>query len=103
MASEPPFLSGNQLSALTGVPKSTLANKAKLIRDLLKLGQLDPKYSRRDLLERHPMAWLILVDGFMVDARDMPPEIQQEARRRGLIPDMPLEKGHAEGGVPHSG
>ena len=29
------------------------------------------------------------VDGFIVDGRTMPPEIQAEARRRGLIPDLP--------------
>jgi hypothetical protein len=32
---------------------------------------------------------MISVDGFIVDARRMPPEIQAEARRRGLIPDLP--------------
>jgi hypothetical protein len=34
------------------------------------------------------MAWMISVDGFVVDARTMPPEVQAEARRRGLIPDL---------------
>ena len=32
---------------------------------------------------------LIEVDGLIVDVRTMPPEIQEEARRRGLIPDLP--------------
>ena len=31
---------------------------------------------------------MISVDGFIVDARTLPPEIQAEARRRGLIPDL---------------
>jgi hypothetical protein len=30
-------MTGDDLSHLTGIPKSTLANKAKLIRDVLKL------------------------------------------------------------------
>lgn len=84
-----PHLTGDDLSALTGVPKSTLANKAKLIRDVLRIGQMEPEFSRQELLASNPMAWMISVDGFIVDARTMPPEVQAEARRRGLIPDLP--------------
>lgn len=84
-----PFMTGDQLSKLTGIPKSTLANKAKLIRDLLNLRPLEPELCRRALLESSPMAWMISVDGFIVDARMMPPETQAEARRRGLIHDLP--------------
>ncbi len=86
-----PHMTGDDLSALTGVPKSTLANKAKLIRDVLRIGQLDPELCRRELLASNPMAWMILVNGFIVDARTMPPKVQAEARRRGLIPDLPAE------------
>jgi hypothetical protein len=37
------------------------------------------------------MAWLISVNGFIVDARTMPPEVQAEAYRKGLIPYMPAQ------------
>jgi hypothetical protein len=87
--SQKPHLSGDAISQLTGVPKSTLAAKAKLICDLLRIRPLEPEYCRRELLAENPLAWLIEVDGLIVDARTMPPEIQEEARRRGLIPDMP--------------
>jgi hypothetical protein len=86
-------MTGDDLSALTGVPKSTLANKAKLIRDVLRMGQLEPEFCRRELLASNPMAWMISVDGFIVDARTMPPEVQAEARRRGLIPELPAGDG----------
>ncbi len=82
-------VSGDELSALTGVPKSTIANKAKAIRDLLGLHRLDPELCRRELLDRHPFAWLVEVDGVIVDARRLPAPLQDEARRRGLIPDLP--------------
>ena len=85
-----PHLTGDDLSALTGVPKSTMANKAKLIRTALGLHQLDPEFCRRDLLLRHPTAWLIEIDGIIIDARVLPAHIQAEARRRGLIPDVPV-------------
>jgi hypothetical protein len=83
-----PHLTSDQLSTLTGVPKSTMANKAKLIRDQLKLDTFDIEFCRQELLERHPAAWFIEVNGFIVDARALPPDVQAEARRRGLIPDL---------------
>jgi hypothetical protein len=86
--SQQPHLSTDELSALTGVPKSTMANKAKLIRDTLKITLFSFEFQRRKLIEQNPAAWLIMVDGFLVDARTTLPEIQAEARRRGLIPDL---------------
>jgi uncharacterized protein DUF6398 len=83
-----PHMTGDELSALTGVPKSTLANKAKRLRDVLKLRLLEPDLCRHELLERSPLPWMITVNGFIVDARTMPPEIQAQARRKGLIPDV---------------
>jgi len=94
-----PHLSGDDLSALTGVPKSTLANKAKQIRDVLRIGAMEPEFSRRELLASNPMAWMISVDGFIVDARTMPPGVQAEARRRGLIPDLPVARAGGTGDV----
>jgi len=86
--SQPLHLSGEDLSDLTGVPKSTIANKAKQIRDLLGLSRLDLEFCRRDLLERHPWAWHVQVDGVIVDARMLPAALQEECRSRGLIPDL---------------
>lgn len=83
-------LSGDELAALTGVPKTTMANKARRICDLAGLGLLDFEFSRRELLERNPLAWLVEVNGIPVDARWLPPELQAEARRKGLIPDLPV-------------
>lgn len=40
------------------------------------------------MLEQHPLTWLMVVNGFPVDTRTPPAQIQEEARRRGLIPDV---------------
>jgi hypothetical protein len=40
------------------------------------------------VLAQHPLAWLVEVNGLLVDIRSMPPEIQAEARRRGLALDV---------------
>jgi hypothetical protein len=88
---ETPHLSADRLSELLDVPKSTMAAKAKRVRDVLGLaGQMDVEFCRRALLEDHPLAWLVEVNGMIVDAQCLPAETQAEARRRGLIPAFPL-------------
>jgi hypothetical protein len=82
------FMTGDQLSELTGVSKSTLNNKARQVRELLKVQHFDPEFSRRKLLVNNPIAWMVEFNGFIVDARMLPPEVQADARRRGLIPDL---------------
>jgi hypothetical protein len=84
-----PHMTADQLSQRLGLSKSTLSAKAKRIQDLLRIVLFEPRYCRRALLADNPLAWMISVDGFLVDARTMPPEIQMEARRKGLIPDLP--------------
>ena len=83
-----PHLRGDELAARLGVAKSTMANKAARIRTLLELGWFEPELMRRSLLEQHPLTWLVEVNGVPVDARWLPEELQAEARRRGLIPDL---------------
>ena len=83
-----PFMSADQLAAGLGVPKTTMANKARRIRDVLDLGPMEPELCRLEILAAHPLAWLVELDGFIVDARQLPPELQAEARRQGLIPDI---------------
>jgi Domain of unknown function (DUF6398) len=83
------FMTSDRLSALTGVSKSTLSNRGKQVRELLQVQHFDPEFSRRKLLVNNPIAWLVEFNGLAVDARTLPPEIQADARRRGLIPDLP--------------
>jgi hypothetical protein len=85
-------MTGDQLSELTGVSKSTLNNKAKQVRDLLKVQDFDPEFSRQRLLANNPIAWMVEFNGFIVDARTLPPEVLVDARRRRRIPDLPDPK-----------
>ena len=87
--SQEPHLRSDELAAATGVAKSTMANKAALIRQTLQLGPLEPELCRRELLASHPYAWLVEIDGFIVDARALPQPLQDDARRRGLVPPWP--------------
>lgn len=88
--SQDPHLTGDQISDITGVPKSTLANKAKIIRDSLHIRPFELDLCRRELLANHPAAWFVQLDGILVDARVLPPALQEEAHRKGLIPEPSL-------------
>jgi hypothetical protein len=83
-----PHLTADQLAERLGVVKTTMANKASLINRTLGIGVFEPDLTRVAVLEQHPMAWLVEVDGLVVDARALPADTQDDARRRGLIPDL---------------
>ena len=76
----------DELAQWFGIKKTTVANKAKAIRDLLKLDKYDPEYMRHQLVDRYAPVWLIEINGFIVDARTLPLEIQEMAFRQGAIP-----------------
>lgn len=84
-----PHATADQLSGWLGVKKTTMANKARLIRDTLKLSHLDGEFMRRDLVEASPLTWLLEVDGMLVDIRRPPVQVQVQAFELGLIPYVP--------------
>jgi len=86
--SQRPHMTADQLAAYLGIVKTTMANKAALINKTLSLGVFEPDLTRPAMLEQHLLAWLVEVDGLIVDARMLPLARQDEARRRGLIPDI---------------
>jgi len=83
-----PHLTAKQLAEALGVMQTTMANKAGMINRMLDIGIIEPDLTRVAMVEQHPMAWLIEVNGVILDARTLPPELKDEARRRGLIPDL---------------
>ena len=81
-------MTNEELAAAVAVKKTTMANKAGLINRILDLSVFEADLTRIEVLERHPLAWLVEVDGFILDARSLPPDLLAEARRRGLVPDL---------------
>jgi hypothetical protein len=84
-----PHLRGNDLCALFGVSQSAGSAKAREIMRLLRIVQLDPRWCLPSKLAENPLAWMIEVNGIVVDVRMMPRELQEEAHRLGLIPFVP--------------
>jgi len=81
-----PHMKFDELSRVTGVSKSALSTKARLIMNLLRIMPLEPEYYRREMLQQNPFAWMIEVNGILVDARTLPLDEQVELARRGLVP-----------------
>lgn len=90
--SQTPHMRADELCATFGVGQSSGANKAKLIRDMFGMFQLDPRWSLPSLVDQNPLVWLLEVNGLIVDVRHMPREVQEIAYKKGLIPYIPADR-----------
>ena len=88
-SSQTPHIKASELYQVFGVAESTGQGKSKAIRDAMKMIYYDTTWCFPSRLDSHPTVWLISVDGFPIDARYTPREIQSEAFCRGLIPYLP--------------
>ena len=90
--SEDPYLSSAGVCDAFGVKQSTAGNKSRTIRDALDMRPFDPDWCLPSRLDKHPLAWLIQVNGLMVDARYAPRKVQEIAFEKGFIPYIPGER-----------
>jgi hypothetical protein len=90
--SQDPYLSSKELADLFGLSQSTIGAKSKSIRDMFKMRQMAPAWTLRSNLDNNPMVWMIMVNGFIIDARRATYEIQEQAYRAGIIPYIPANK-----------
>ena len=86
-----PHLRADELCAWFGLSKSTGGNKSNLIKQILKIHMMDPHWTLPSQMDDNPMAWMVSVNGFLVDVRRLPRPLQEEAYRKGLIPYLPDE------------
>jgi Domain of unknown function (DUF6398) len=90
-ASQTPHVPASQIANYFGLSSSTMQAKSKQIRDLLGMYQLDPDWTLPSMVDQNPLIWMLEVNGFIIDVRNAPREIQEEAFRKGLIPYIPGE------------
>jgi hypothetical protein len=91
-----PHMTSAQLAEGFGVSKGTMMNKSRIIRDRLDIFALDPEWCLPELLADNPLVWMVQVNGFVMDIRDAPRQMQEEAYRLGLIPFIPADKQEPE-------
>ena len=90
--SQKPYINAADLCESFNISKSTGSAKSKVVRDILKMSQLDPNWCLPSKLDDNPMAWLIMVNGLAVDARHLSRDLQEIAYQKGLIPYIPADK-----------
>jgi hypothetical protein len=75
-----------------GISASTGQAKSKQIRDLIKVHCFSPLWTLPSRIDSNPLIWMVEVDGFIVDVRQMSLAVQQVAYQKGLIPYVPALK-----------
>ena len=87
-----PLMATADLCARFGVGQSTVSAKARVIGQVLDTSRLNLEWSLPSLLDQNPFVWMAEVNGFLVDLRDMPREVQQIAFDKGMIPYIPANQ-----------
>lgn len=90
--SQPLHMTGAEIAEWFGLSKSTAGKKSSEISKLLKLDFTNAEFQLESIIAQNPALWYLSIDGFVVDARDMPREFQELAFHQGLIPYIPADK-----------
>lgn len=84
-----PYISAADLAAAFGVSPKTVSSKSTQLWKMLNLMQFDPKWTLPSRVDRNPMIWMLSINGFIMDVRNAPREVQEQAFDKGLIPYIP--------------
>ena len=90
--SQTPHMKLTAIDEALGVGKSTGAAKSKEIRKMLRIGQFEPAWTLPSKIDDNPLVWTLEVNGFLMDIRNAPREIQEAAFQKGLIPYVPADR-----------
>lgn len=91
--SQIPHMKSKHIAESFGVSVATMRAKAKVINQGLGLTPFHPDWSLPSKLDDNPLVWLHEFNGFIVDIRTAPREIQEIAFEDGLIPYIPADRG----------
>lgn len=84
-----PHMRADELCKACGVSPASGSAKAKQIRDMFDLFQMNPDWTLPSMVEKNPLTWMLSVNGFLMDIRDAPLGAQIAAYEKGLIPYIP--------------
>lgn len=76
-----PYATADEICNFFGTSKSTTSQKAKVIRDMFKMGYYDTEFSTAHMRENNPFSNFVMMNGLIVDKRSLRPEIQEMLRR----------------------
>ena len=90
--SQQPYMKLTAVDEAFGVGQSTGQGKAREIRMMLKIQQFDPEWWLSSRMNDNPMIWMLEVNGFVMDIRMCPRELQEAAFEKGMIPYIPADR-----------
>jgi hypothetical protein len=90
--SQSPHLALYSIDEAFGIAESTGAAKSKSIRTMFRIHQFDPKWTLPSKMDDNPMVWMLEVNGFLMDMRNAPRELQETAFKKRLIPYIPADR-----------
>lgn len=77
-----PYVTADEICDFFNVKKSSVSQKAKVIRDMVKLNYFDPEFSTQLIRDQNPLKDLVMIDGIVVPISSLPPEMQEYVRRK---------------------
>lgn len=69
-----------------------VSTKSKSIKDMFGIYSLDTKWMLPSRVDSSLLTWMVQFNGFIIDIRDAPSELQIEALSAGVIPYIPDSK-----------
>jgi len=90
--SQTPHMRADELCKKIGVSQQTASGRAQKIKQTLKIFQMHPDWTLPSRVDDNPMIWILQINGYMVDIRSMPREVQVIAFDKGLIPYIPADR-----------
>lgn len=90
--SQTPHIRADELCKKIGVSQQTASGRAQKIKQTLKIIQMHPDWTLPSRVYDNLMIWILRVNGYMVDIRSMPREVQVIAFDKGLIPYIPADR-----------
>ena len=82
----------DEICAAFGISQSSGAGKARFIREAFKMSQFDTTWTLPSRMDSNPSIWMLEVNGFLIDVRHAPREVQAIAFQKGLIPYIPADR-----------
>ncbi len=76
-----PYVTAEQICEYFGTKKSTVSNKARQIKDLLKMRYYDSEFSTQNMTENNPFNDMVMVNGFIVPLSTIPEDLQEMVRK----------------------
>lgn len=90
--SQTPHMRSADIAKGFSVSVGTMQAKAKIISQGLDLMPFDPGWCLPSMMDRNPLVWMLEVNGFLMDIRHAPREVQVVAHEKGLIPYIPADR-----------